>query len=1303
MRASRILLRWGLTLLASLLVMIALILISLRAMPWHLHHVHLAAWRHILPLSARILPEGLDGHADDVTLSLDGAVLHLRVAGLTLEDQSSRREAVALPQGDIGIDLWRLLTGGPAVETLTLDNPHVTLRQRADGRWLLFTAFSAASSSTGSELSWQSVDEVLEQLRGVTTAVRGALVTLEGNERTMTLAMPSLMASHGHNGQWHWAGDVRQPGTASPLLTLALDSCQEHGAPWQLAVTADGQQMGDLLTLLGHHKHYRIGLSGRLDASLRWAHRQPQDMTLGVKVPSFIVLREDVVPRQWQQGALMLNAQLHWDGRRWQGALSNISLCRLDEKGRPGVSQLPMSAALTGDADSLRAQFPAFDITDLSVIWPWLPASSGLRHGLAQLNPQGHVQSLALTLDAAHGITVDAETQQLRLSPWGGIPGLSSVAAHLHTDTRNGVLDATLPAGATLSLPHVFPAGWSLESGRAHLAWQRTRENDWQLDVAPLEVRRNGAQLSGKLSLWAPDRGEGRFSLTLDVQNAVVNRSRDWLPSVALPPALGEWLMDNIHRGRIDRGRIALTMRLEDELEKLERQSDSTNEPPISTQLSFDLSDVTLGYLPGWPALTGLSGHLDYVDRQMNARIDEASLEGLRGDRANAHYANDRLTVQAPITGDASALLRVLKQAPLSHALNYTISEWQAQGPITAALSVDVPFGESKQARVEVNGRVSRAHLAMLPQGVRVNELTGTAHFLLADSATRLTADANGRTFGGPAHAALAFHDADGEVRVTGRANVADVLDELALRGLSPDTKGSASYRARLAFGAMTHLTVDSALEGVDVPLPAPLGKQARETAPLHVDMNLSEGSGQVRIDKRLWARWRHQMTQGQLWLEHWPLVRQRWDDSPGWTIHWTTPRISIDEWLPAIKALDVSTVGHHEASAQGQQGQAAPAVRRLLVDTPCLALSQRCLGQVRLVGNADAERLWRIDATGTLMAGRLTWLPGAKAPFELALNRLTLDGALALAQSERLQGNRELMDEVLAIPRPHVVPVALPKTLDRLPNGQLHIKHLVLNGTAVGDLQACWHTARDTLALDELRVGFLGSVLEMKGRWMSAGSASVTQGRAHLALGNVAKLLAPFGQPEVVRTAEDAGSSVDMAFAWPGAPWQATLGTATGAIDADIHAGRFMSIDSTSVRLVGLLNLNNLLRRLRLDFTDVTRSGTAFNSIKGSGTFSDGILITRRPIDIDAAVTHFTADGQIDLLQRTLNQRIGVTVPLLQGLPVAALLTGLPQLGVFLLGTNWLFGDQLNRLTELHYRVEGPWDAPTFTRESAH
>ena len=54
------------------------------------------------------------------------------------------------------------------------------------------------------------------------------------------------------------------------------------------------------------------------------------------------------------------------------------------------------------------------------------------------------------------------------------------------------------------------------------------------------------------------------------------------------------------------------------------------------------------------------------------------------------------------------------------------------------------------------------------------------------------------------------------------------------------------------------------------------------------------------------------------------------------------------------------------------------------------------------------------------------------------------------------------------------------------------------------------------------------------------------------------------------------------------------------------------------------------------------------------------------------------------------------------ENLPLAAVLAGAPVVGGALFIADRLFGDALDRVTRIHYRVRGPWTAPQISVESA-
>jgi uncharacterized protein YhdP len=237
------------------------------------------------------------------------------------------------------------------------------------------------------------------------------------------------------------------------------------------------------------------------------------------------------------------------------------------------------------------------------------------------------------------------------------------------------------------------------------------------------------------------------------------------------------------------------------------------------------------------------------------------------------------------------------------------------------------------------------------------------------------------------------------------------------------------------------------------------------------------------------------------------------------------------------------------------------------------------------------------------------------------------------------------------------------------------------------------------------LRIAPLAFTLgQVEGRgelsWEAAGKQeSLTRARLGLSGGDLGTAFEVFGQPVPLRSRQ---TQVDAQLAWPGAPWQFALRRSNGDIEATLQDGRFLTLDSSSAKLVGLLNVDNLLRRLRLDFSDVTGKGTAFDSVRGAATLYDGRLETRGPIEIDGSSTQFSLDGNVNLLSRQLDLALGITVPISQNLPLAAVLIGAPYVGGALFLADRFFGGWIDKVTRIYYRVQGPWASPRITLENA-
>jgi len=166
----------------------------------------------------------------------------------------------------------------------------------------------------------------------------------------------------------------------------------------------------------------------------------------------------------------------------------------------------------------------------------------------------------------------------------------------------------------------------------------------------------------------------------------------------------------------------------------------------------------------------------------------------------------------------------------------------------------------------------------------------------------------------------------------------------------------------------------------------------------------------------------------------------------------------------------------------------------------------------------------------------------------------------------------------------------------------------------------------------------------------------------------------------------------------WPGAPGEFALAALEGEVDLVLTDGSFKrgaGAGEGILRLLSLVNFDTLARRLRLDFSDLYKSGLAYDQVKGRVEFRDGHLYLADPLQVQGPSSRMQLAGIINLRDETIDARLIATLPVAGNLTfLAALATGLPAAaGIYLVSK--LFRKQVDQATSVSYRIQGDWDKP--------
>jgi uncharacterized protein YhdP len=166
--------------------------------------------------------------------------------------------------------------------------------------------------------------------------------------------------------------------------------------------------------------------------------------------------------------------------------------------------------------------------------------------------------------------------------------------------------------------------------------------------------------------------------------------------------------------------------------------------------------------------------------------------------------------------------------------------------------------------------------------------------------------------------------------------------------------------------------------------------------------------------------------------------------------------------------------------------------------------------------------------------------------------------------------------------------------------------------------------------------------------------------------------------------------------LAWQDQPWNVSRDNLTGEFQVELKEGSFYRSTGgagAALKMVSLVNFANWLRRLKLDFSDVTGQNLSYNKLSGTLEFDQGLARFKQPLRMDMPSGRMSMDGEFDLLNEAVEARLVATLPVATNLPwVVALLGGLPAAaGVYV--TSKLVEKQVDRLSSISYTLSGPWD----------
>ncbi len=927
-----------------------------------------------------------------------------------------------------------------------------------------------------------------------------------------------------------------------------------------------------------------------------------------------------------------------------------------------------------------------------------LPLPERAASALQTLDPQGLLNNVSITsaFDGSYpgGFLLRSNLQNVAVEAWQGAPSGSGINGYMQIDNKTGFVELD-SEDFTIRLPLLFAQSWHYDHINTRVNWQFD-ENDLRIQSSVIDLA--NTSLNGRVqfelyntrnsrNIWESD-----LSLLIGMLNMDVAARAAYLPTI---PELREtmtWLEAALQEGQLSNNGFIL------------RASTIKDAPPAAKMTAswYNIKNGRLEFLPEWPALEGIVGHVEARDADVNVSTTAGSIAGIillpvAATVRPVATGGSLLMVNGTATTDTATGLDFLRTTPVHDNIGTFLDNWQSSGNLAIGLNLAIPLGANLGSEgIDVTVQSTAAELVMPDYQLTINDISGEVTY---DSVTGLNATAlTARLFDAPLEASittLGDGDADREIRISGagRVNMAALQlwpgqSEFVAK-LLEFMPGNFDYSADLTIPSAANtsantprLELRSDLVGVANRLPEPMSKT--QEVPANVELSLGFGdeqdilnlrysdflSGEIVLDES--GIQRGQVFFGDLNRNF--NIRQSDANAPGLLVNGNIGTFNFEEWQTVADSF-----------AMNSQDSRALSDYLRLVDINAEKL--QIFGQELEAINVQVRHqndAWLIYAENTLVAGNFVLPDDSNMPWLVNLDYLRFPPRPEPEPGDVEEEEIDLLEDVN--------PAELPPV--NFSTKELSIGPSILGAfafelrprTGGGTIANFTMSAADAHISDLAETG--GANID----WRYANSRHTSSFNGLFAAGNLAQVLPAWGNDANV---ESTSARFGGNLQWAGSPLAFSLKKATGELEMHITDGRFVDIEAGSTKLFGALNFDSLIRRLQLDFSDLFQSGFAFDRIDGNMNFNQGVVTTDEQISIVGPSSNITINGEINLPLQTIAADMEVQIPLGQNISMLAGMLGAWPIALSTYIASKIFQSQLEDFTTIIYRLDGPWDAP--------
>ena len=1196
----------------------------------------------------------------------DGLNPHISVFNVDIYDQQNR-VALSLTHIEGSLSWTSILLLEPRLASFSIYQPELTIRREKDG-----TVYVAGVSMNGPSKpafpNWllsQAKVNVIDANIVWQDDMRGAPV-LNLDKLNLQLESPAWDSFRGRH-----AFSLRatpSAGTSKPIDirgkvfghdVAKLD--QWHGT---LYAKIEGTDIAAWRNWLDYPFDLREG-KGAAQLWLEFADSQIESLSTVLALDKVVTrLPYNGVENSFNHLAGFLKWIRHADGQEIQG--ESIKIVTADDlnmrSGKFSIRERGLQQEKTVHGDVLLDEI---QLETLNKLTPYFTLPSNITQTLNETAPLGKLSNLHLSWlskgETLPKYALSADFSGLSVLPYAtyDLPGFTNVSGKVALDQSQGKLTLNTTSAALNFAPVLR---WPLPADKL------TGEIDWQLkdkNIA-IEIKRlalKNPHLDAEVDAsFNSDGAQKHFlDLTGHVNKVDLQYGRFYYPSVINQDTVA-WLDKSILYGKGE----DVNVRIKGDLKDYPFDQGKKG----IFKVTANLKDAVLDYTDGWPKVEGIQLAMLFEGKRMELNANAGHLFGNEIKKAKITIPDleadeNVLYIVGELQSPMNEGVKFINASPIAKLAGGFTESLKTTGAGKLTLNLHIPLNHSDATKVK--GIYAITNGSMLSDSIpELTKLNGTVEF------TESSINANNvNTFAYGAPAVFSINtDKSHAIQIAAHGRLTDAGFRKSFEHLLPSTiSGSTEWVARAKIqNNQSEVTIHSSLVGLSSKLPAPLGKTMTEAMPLLIEkkpINETQDAIKISLGKSMSAKLIRTSQNGMTTIERGDIgINVAPDISPqkGLSLRAKLDSLDIDEWLAQ---LDKSTVSSANNSANSNI-----TINRIELTTQHLDIFDRRINALKMSARL-ADNAWIMNLKSDEVTGDLKW---------------SKDG------NGKISGN--LANLIFPSPTPDAL-----KSSTHVAAKQLNLKYPALDIVAdnfeigkkkFGRLELQAKEQLGNWGIDKLRMTSADGVINANGEWNNWKNRPNTKLRFNWEINDMGKALKRLDIGDVIK-----GGSAEITgqLKWAGSPHEFDIPNLSGNLHLDAKKGQILQVEPGVGRLFSVLSLQNLPRRLTLDFKDLFSSGFTFDKINADVNIERGVMYSDN-FKMEGPTAQVEIKGETDLDKETQHLYVKVKPFISDTLSLAAFAGG-PAVGAAAYIAQKILKDPLNKIAESQYEIVGTWSNP--------